>query len=67
MHVKLYKPVNIPIPPQLCGGPERIIYRLGKALVELGRQVTLIANAQSHALGAELRAIAAAEKIRTRG
>ncbi|MGA3282876.1 MAG: glycosyltransferase [Verrucomicrobiota bacterium] len=50
------------IPPKLYGGTERIIYWLGKALVELGHQVTLIANAQSHIPGAELRPIAPDEK-----
>jgi glycosyltransferase involved in cell wall biosynthesis len=62
MHVTLYKPGKIPIPPQLYGGTERIIYWLGKALVELGHRVTLIANAQSGIPGAESRAIAADEK-----
>ena len=62
MHVTLYKPGKIAIPPKLYGGTERIIYWLGKALVELGHQVTLIANAQSEIPGAELRAIAADEK-----
>jgi glycosyltransferase involved in cell wall biosynthesis len=62
MHVTLYKPGKIPIPPRLYGGTERIIHWLGKALVELGHQVTLIANAQSHIPGAELRVIAADEK-----
>jgi Glycosyl transferases group 1 len=57
MHVTLYKPGKVPIPPRLYGGTERIIYWLGKALVELGHQVTLIANAQSKIPGAELRAI----------
>jgi hypothetical protein len=67
MHVTLYKPVKIPIPPRLCGGMERIIYWFGKALVGLGHQVTLNVNAQSHVPGVELRAIAAAERIRARG
>jgi len=62
MHVTLYKPGTIPIPPLLYGGAERVIGWLGKALVELGHQVTLIANAQSHIPGAELRAIPADEK-----
>ena len=61
MHIMLYKPGTIPIPPKLYGGTERVIYWLGKALVELGHRVTLIANAQSHIPGAELRAIAAGE------
>jgi glycosyltransferase involved in cell wall biosynthesis len=62
MHVTFYKPGKTPIPPQLYGGTERIIYWLGKALVELGHQVTLIANAQSRIPGAELRVISADEK-----
>jgi len=62
MHVTLYKPGSIPIPPLLYGGTERVIGWLGKALVELGHQVTLIANAQSHIPGAELRAISADKK-----
>jgi glycosyltransferase involved in cell wall biosynthesis len=57
MHVVLYKPGKIPIPPKLYGGTERVIYWLGKALAGLGHQVTLIANAQSRIPGAELRAI----------
>jgi Glycosyl transferases group 1 len=62
MHVTLYKPGTIRIPPKLYGGTERVIYWLGKALVELGHQVTLIANAQSHIPGAELRVVAGDEK-----
>lgn len=62
MHVTLYKPGTIPIPPKLYGGTERVIYWLGKALVELGHQVTLIANAQSHIPGAELRVVTGDEK-----
>jgi glycosyltransferase involved in cell wall biosynthesis len=62
MHVTLYKPGKIPIPPKLYGGTERVVHWLGKALVELGHQVTLIANAQSHIPGAELRAISPGEK-----
>jgi hypothetical protein len=34
MHVTLYKPGTIPIPPKLYGGTERVIYWLGKALVK---------------------------------
>lgn len=49
----------MPIPRTLYGGAERVIYWLGKGLVELGHQVTLIANAQSHIPGAELRAVPA--------
>lgn len=62
MHITLYKPGRIPIPPKLYGGTERVIYWLGKALIELGHQVTLIANARSHIPGAELRVVDAGEK-----
>jgi len=61
LHVTLYKPGEIPIPPKLYGGTERVIYWLGKALVELGHRVTLVANSQSEIPGAELRAPAADE------
>jgi glycosyltransferase involved in cell wall biosynthesis len=62
MHITLYKRGKIPIPPKGYGGAERFIYWLGKTLIELGHQVTLIANVQSHIPGAELRAIDAGEK-----
>jgi hypothetical protein len=62
MHVTLYKRGTMPIPPKLYGGTERVIHWPGKALVELGHQVTLIANAQSHIPGAELRPVAGGEK-----
>lgn len=62
MHITLYKSGKTPIPPELYGGTERVIYWLGKALVELGHQVTLIANAQSHIPGAELRPVDGDEK-----
>jgi glycosyltransferase involved in cell wall biosynthesis len=62
MHVTLYKPGKIPIPPKLYGGSERVIYWLGKALVALGHRVTLIANAGSHIPGVELRTTAWGEK-----
>jgi glycosyltransferase involved in cell wall biosynthesis len=61
MHITLYKRGDTPIPPRLYGGAERFVYWLGKTLVELGHQVTLIANAQSHIPGAELRSVAADE------
>jgi hypothetical protein len=61
MHITLYKRGKIPIPPKLYGGTERIIYWLGKGLVELGHQVTLIASACSHIPGAELRVISEKE------
>jgi len=62
MHVTIYRPGKIPIPPPGYGGAQRVIYWLGKALVELGHQVTLIANARSHIPGAELRVIGENEK-----
>jgi hypothetical protein len=54
MHVTLVKPGNTPIPPPLYGGTERTLYQLGKALVQLGHKVTLIAHPQSCVPGAEL-------------
>jgi glycosyltransferase involved in cell wall biosynthesis len=54
MHVTLLKPGDTPIPPPLYGGTERTLYWLGKALVQLGHQVTLIAHPQSRIPGAEL-------------
>ena len=54
MHVTLVKPGNTPIPPPLYGGTERTLYCLGKALVELGHQVTLIGHPKSSIPGAEL-------------
>ena len=62
MHITLLKSGLIPTPPKLYGGAERVIYWLGKALVELGHQVTLVANAQSHIPGAELRVLDGNEK-----
>lgn len=62
MHVTLYKPGKTPIPPSLYGGTERVIYWLGKALIELGHQVTLIANQQSHIPGAKLRTLSSDER-----
>jgi len=54
MHVTLLKPGNTPIPPPLYGGTERTLYWLGKALLELGHRVTLIAHPKSSIPGAEL-------------
>jgi hypothetical protein len=62
MHITIYRPGKIPIPPPGYGGAQRFIYWLGKTLIELGHQVTLIANAQSHIPGAELRVINENEK-----
>jgi glycosyltransferase involved in cell wall biosynthesis len=54
MHVTIVKPGGVPIPPQLYGGTERTLYWLGKALLQLGHEVTLIAHPQSCVPGAEL-------------
>jgi len=54
MHVTIVKPGQAPIPPRLYGGTERTLYQLGKALVQLGHKVTLIAHSQSCVPGAEL-------------
>jgi glycosyltransferase involved in cell wall biosynthesis len=63
MHVTIYKPPGgLAIPPKLYGGTQRIIYSLGKALVALGHQVTLIHDARSHIPGVELRALDENEK-----
>jgi glycosyltransferase involved in cell wall biosynthesis len=55
MHITFYKAGKIPIPPALYGGTERKICWIIRGLLELGHQVTLIANAQSHIPGVELR------------
>src|SRR5882724_2406995 len=62
MHVVLYKSGSVAIPPRLYGGTERVIYWLGKALIELGHRVTLIANPRSGIPGAELRPLSPDEK-----
>jgi len=62
MHVVLYKPGIIPIPPLTYGGAERVIGWLAKGLIELGHRVTLIANGRSHVPGAEVRALSADER-----
>lgn len=63
MHITLYKPPGgLPIPPQLYGGTQRIIYWLGKALIALGHKVTLIHDARSHIPGADLRPLDENEK-----
>ena len=54
MHVTLLKPGSTPVPPPLYGGTQRTLYCLGKALVELGHKVTLIAHPDSFIPGAEL-------------
>lgn len=52
MHIVLYHPAIIP--PLKYGGTERIVYWLGKALLEKGHKVTLIARSGSQLLGANL-------------
>lgn len=59
MHITLYKAGHIPIPPPGYGGTERVIFWLGKGLVELGHKVTLIANQDSHVPGVEVRPLPA--------
>jgi glycosyl transferase family 1 len=55
LHITIKIPGQIPIPTKLYGGTQRVIYWLGKALIELGHQVTLIGPAASCLPGAELR------------
>ena len=55
MHVTIYYPGRKPVPPPLYGGGQRVMYWLGKALVQLGHEVTLIAHPESHIPGVELR------------
>jgi hypothetical protein len=55
MHITIYYPGKRPVPPPLYGGQQRAAHWLGKALLELGHQVTLIAHPASHLPGAELR------------
>src|ERR1043166_3075831 len=57
MHIVFYNTARLPIPPPDYGGVQRIIYWLGKALIQLGHQVTLVARPGSHIPGAETRAI----------
>lgn len=62
MHVTLYH--DALIPPPKYGGTERIIYWLGKALIALGHDVTLIAHRGSHIDGARLIELPARENGR---
>lgn len=55
MHITIVSMGDRPVPPPLYGGSQRVVYWLGKALLELGHQVTLIAHRDSHIPGAELR------------
>jgi glycosyltransferase involved in cell wall biosynthesis len=52
MHIALYH--EAVIPPKKYGGTERIVYWLGKALLELGHKVTLLSHAGSELQGANL-------------
>lgn len=61
MHITLYHPGDIPVPPKLYGGTERVIFWLGKALAQLGHRVTLLARPGSAIPGAELRLLTAAD------
>ncbi len=60
MHITFYHDCHIAIPPRLYGGTERVIYWLGKALLHLGHQVTLLARPGSEIPGAELRPLTGA-------
>jgi glycosyltransferase involved in cell wall biosynthesis len=62
MHITIYKPGEIPVPPELYGGGQRAVYWLCKGLLELGHQVTLIANSDSQVPGAELRPLPADDR-----
>lgn len=55
MHITIVYPGKKPVPPPLYGGGQRVMYWLGKALIQLGHQVTLIAHPDSRIPGAELR------------
>ena len=55
MHVTLKVPGRIPIPAKLYGGTQRVIYWLGKALLELGHQVTVIGPPGCELPGADIR------------
>ena len=55
MHVVLCCLSRKPVPPPDYGGVQRFVFWLGKALITLGHQVTLIAHPKSHIPGAELR------------
>lgn len=55
MHITLCHLGKKPVPPPLYGGGQRVVYWLGKALIQLGHKVTLIAHRDSHIPGAELR------------
>jgi glycosyltransferase involved in cell wall biosynthesis len=52
MHIALYHEAIIP--PKKYGGTERIVYWLGKALLELGHKVTLLSHPGSELQGANL-------------
>jgi glycosyltransferase involved in cell wall biosynthesis len=51
MHIALYH--DAVIPPRKYGGTERIVYWLGKALIQLGHRVTLLAREGSELSGAQ--------------
>ncbi|MBC8095038.1 MAG: glycosyltransferase [Akkermansiaceae bacterium] len=55
MHITIVYLGKMPVPPPLYGGGQRVMFWLGKALVQLGHKVTLIANRDSHIPGVELR------------
>lgn len=57
MHVTIFYSSRTPVPPPRYGGTQRVIYWLGKALIQLGHQVTLIARRGSCIPGVELRTL----------
>src|SRR5438270_8464889 len=57
MHITLCCLSDNPVPPPAYGGTQRVVYWLGKALLALGHQVTLIAHPKSNVPGAELRGL----------
>lgn len=57
LHITIFYSGRIPVPPPRYGGTQRVIYWLGKALIQLGHQVTLIARQGSCIPGVELRSI----------
>lgn len=54
MHVTLFKPGPIPVPPPLYGGTQRLMNWLSKGLQALGHTVTVVAHPDSQVSGVEL-------------
>ncbi|MFM2296152.1 MAG: hypothetical protein RLZZ350_2565 [Verrucomicrobiota bacterium] len=57
MHIALKVPGRIPIPAKLYGGTQRVIYWLGKALLELGHEVTVLGPPGCELPGADIRVL----------